>query len=84
MPISTVYQANIDYMQILDEQGNFDEKLGGELESAGRPGSRLRSLRHGIEQTYRQRTRPGLVTQGASRDFPIVRSQAAIEPKRIA
>ena len=31
MPLSTVYQANIEYMQILDEEGNFDEKLGKDL-----------------------------------------------------
>ncbi len=27
MPIKTVYKAQIDYMQILDEEGNLDEKL---------------------------------------------------------
>ncbi len=28
MPIKTVYRAKIDYVQILDEHGKFDEKLG--------------------------------------------------------
>jgi pyruvate dehydrogenase E1 component alpha subunit len=28
MPLKTVYSANIDYLQILDEEGRLDEKLG--------------------------------------------------------
>jgi pyruvate dehydrogenase E1 component alpha subunit len=28
MPLKTAYSAQIDYLQILDEHGNFDEKLG--------------------------------------------------------
>jgi pyruvate dehydrogenase E1 component alpha subunit len=31
MPIRTAYQAKIDHLQILDEHGNFDEKLGAGL-----------------------------------------------------
>ena len=28
MPLKTVYSANIDYLQILDEEGRLDENLG--------------------------------------------------------
>jgi len=28
MPLKTVYQADVQYLQILDEQGNFDAELG--------------------------------------------------------
>ncbi len=31
MPIRTAYQAKIDFLQILDEHGHFDEKLGAGL-----------------------------------------------------
>jgi pyruvate dehydrogenase E1 component alpha subunit len=31
MPIKTVYKAQIEYMQILDEDGNLDQKLGKNL-----------------------------------------------------
>lgn len=31
MPIRTAYSAKIDHLQILDEHGNFDEKLGAGL-----------------------------------------------------
>jgi len=31
MPRNTVYEATIDYLQILDEEGNFDRKLGKDL-----------------------------------------------------
>jgi pyruvate dehydrogenase E1 component alpha subunit len=31
MPLKTVYQAKVEYLQILDEQGRFDSRLGHDL-----------------------------------------------------
>jgi len=31
MPLKTVYEGKVDYLQILDEHGNFDEELGADL-----------------------------------------------------
>jgi pyruvate dehydrogenase E1 component alpha subunit len=31
MPITTAYEAKVDYLSILDEHGNFDEELGKDL-----------------------------------------------------
>jgi pyruvate dehydrogenase E1 component alpha subunit len=31
MPIKTAYEAKVQHIQILDENGNFDEKLGKDL-----------------------------------------------------